>query len=70
MCCSDFLPRPRMREGVKQLVLSVSLSVCQSGEKLLNLKIDRVKQFPKQTVALTLGSKVVLCPLLFQQFSI
>ena len=48
---------PRMR-GVKQLVLSVcqfvSLSVCQSGEKCLNLNLHRVKQFPNLTVALTL----------------
>ena len=53
-----FLPRARMREGDKQLVLSVcqfvSLFVCQSGEKFLNLNIDRVKQFPNLTVALTL----------------
>ena len=48
------LPCTRMREGVKQLVLSVCLSVCQSGEKFLNLNIDRVKRFPKLTVALTL----------------
>ena len=34
----------RMEKGVKQLVLSV----CQSGEKL---NIDRVKRFPKLTVA-------------------
>jgi len=34
----------RMAKGVKQLVLSV----CQSGEKL---NIDRVKRFPKLTVA-------------------
>ena len=34
--------------------LSVSLSVCQSGEKILNLNIDSVKQFPNLTVALTL----------------
>ena len=37
------LPRARMREGVKELVLSVCLSVCQSGEKFLNLNIDSVK---------------------------
>ena len=53
-----FLPRARMRDGVKQLVLSVckfvSLFVSQSGEKILNLNIDRVKQFPNLTVALTL----------------
>ena len=33
---------------------SVSLSVCQSGEKILNLNIDSVKQFPNPTIALTL----------------
>ena len=37
---------------------SVSLSVCQfvsqSGEKFLYLNIDRVKQFPNLTTALTL----------------
>ena len=33
---------------------SVSLSVCQSGEKFLNLNMDSVKQFPNLTVALTL----------------
>ena len=53
-----FLPRAHMREGVKQLVLSVCQFVClfvsQSGEKFLNLNIDRVKQFPNLTVALTL----------------
>ena len=48
------LPRARMRVGVKQLVLSVCQSVCQSGETFLNLNIDRVKRFPKLTVALTL----------------
>ena len=46
----DLLPRVRMREGVKQLVLYV----CQSSEKFRNLNIDRVKWFPKLTVALTL----------------
>ena len=39
------LPHVHMHKGVKQL--SVSLSVCQSGEKFLNLKIDRAKGFPK-----------------------
>ena len=37
----NLLPRMHMREGVKQLVLSVcqfvNLSVCQSGKKFLNL---------------------------------
>ena len=40
-----------MCEGVKQLVLSICQFVCQSGENL-NLNIDRVKRFPKLTVAL------------------
>ena len=31
-----------------------SLSVCQSSEKFLHLNIDRIKQFVKPTVALTL----------------
>ena len=39
---------------LKQLVLSVSLSVSQSSEKFWNLNLDRVKRFPKLTVALTL----------------
>ena len=39
------LPRVRMREGVKQLVLSVCQFVSQSGEKFLNLNIDRVNNF-------------------------
>ena len=53
----SFLLRARMREEVLSnwfVHLSVCLSVCQSGEKFLNLNIDRVKQFPKLTVALTL----------------
>ena len=57
-----FLPRMRMCEGVKQLVLSVcqsvSLSICQSvslsSENFWNLNIDGVKWFPKLAVALTL----------------
>ena len=36
------------------LCLFVSQSVCQSGEKFVNLNIDKVKRFPKLTVALTL----------------
>ena len=49
------LPRARIREGVKQFVLSV----CQrfvSSVKILN--IDRFKRFPKLTVALKLWKKV------------
>ena len=34
-----------MCKRVKQLVLSIRLSVCQS--ECLNLNIDRVKRFPK-----------------------
>ena len=53
---TSLLLRARMRKGVKQLVLSVCLSVCQfvsqSGEKFLNLNIDRIKRF-HPTVALT-----------------
>ena len=52
------LPHARMRKGVKQLALSVcqfvSLSVCQSSEKFLNLNIDKLKWFPNMTVTLTL----------------
>ena len=33
---------------------SVSQFVSQSGEKFLTLNIDRVKQFPNLTVALTM----------------
>ena len=32
----------------------VSVLVCQSGEKSVILNMDRIKQFPKLTVALTL----------------
>ena len=39
-CGAIFIPRTRMREGVKQLVLSVSLFVSLSVcEKFLNLNI-------------------------------
>ena len=48
------LPRVHMREGVKQLVLSVCQFVSQSSVNYLNLNIDGVKQFPNLTVALTL----------------
>ena len=52
------LPHACMREGVKQSVLSVCQFVCLfvslSGEKFLNLNIDRVKRFPKLAVPLTL----------------
>ena len=45
---------------------SVSLSVCQfvsqSGEIFLNLNIDRVKQFPNLTVALTLQKSDLCVP--------
>ena len=51
-----------MCEGVKQSVLSVCMSVCQSGEKFLNLNIDRVKRFPKLTVALTLQKSDLCVP--------
>ena len=57
----NLLSRVCMRKGVKQLVLSVcqfvNLSVRQSGKKFLNLNIDRVKRFPKLTVALALSKK-------------
>ena len=43
-----------MCEGVKQSVLSVCQSVCQSSEKCLNFYIDMVKRFIKLTVAVTL----------------
>ena len=61
--CSS--PGACMCEEVKLSVLSfcqfVSLFVCQSGEKFLNLNIDRVKWFPKLTVALTLEKKWPMC---------
>jgi len=46
--------RARMCKGVKQLVLSICQFVSQTGEKFLNLSIDRVKLLPKLAVALTL----------------
>ena len=55
---SVLLPRACMCEGVKQSVLSICqffcLFVSLSGEKFLNLNIDRVKRFPKLTESLTL----------------
>ena len=55
-----------MCKGVKQSVLSVCQSVCQSdqsGEKFLTLNIDRVKQFSNLTVAL----KKVTCVYLIRR---
>ena len=61
---SLLLPRVCIREGVKQLVLSlcqfVSHSVCQFSEKILN--INRIKRFVKLTVALSIDIvKKVTC---------
>ena len=49
-------PRAHVRRDkeISFVRLFVSLAVCQSGEKFLNLNIDRVKRFPNLTVALTL----------------
>ena len=64
---SLLLPRVCIREGVKQLVLSlcqfVSHSVCQFSEKFLN--ISRIKRFVKLTVALSIdiAKKSDLCVL-------
>ena len=70
-----------MREGVKQLVLSICQFVCQFvWQKILNLNIDRVKMISKTDSSIDIvkkvtyvyltGSKAVLYPLLFQQFPI
>ena len=69
-----------MRKGVKQSVLFVCQSVCQSvsqsNEKFLNLNIDRVKTdssidfVRKVTYVYLIGSKTLLYPLLFQEFPI
>ena len=75
--CVDF-----MREGVKAISLvhlSVCLFVSLSGEKFLNLNIDRmmisktdstIDIVKKVSYVYLTGSKAVLYPLLFQQFPI
>ena len=58
----DYYPMCKCVKGLSNWFCpSVSLSVCQSGEKLLDLKIDRFKWFPKLTVALTFKKKWPMC---------
>ena len=53
------LPRARMREGVKQLVLSICQFVCQFvWQKILNLNIDRVKMISKTDSSIDIVKKV------------
>ena len=71
-----FLPHTRMHEGVKQFVcLSVSLFVSlvesfKSEYRQISKTDSSIDIVKKVTYVYLIGSKAVLCPLLFQQFPI